>query len=59
MSDLIARGLINDAKPFDKDDMAGDADNFGVAGQWRRRASEFMEDANDWCDPVTFPDIDS
>ena len=50
MPDLIARGLINDAKPFDKDDLAG---------QWRRRASEFVEDANDWRDPVTFPDIDS
>ena len=66
MPDLIVRGLINKAKLFDKDDMAGAADNFGVEWIWNReaggsmevRGSKFMEDANDWRDLVTFPDVD-
>lgn len=46
--------------------MAGAADNFGVEWIWNLeaggsmevRGSKFMEDANDWRDLVTFPDVD-
>ena len=65
--DLVARGLVNEAMPFDKDSMAGGPDDFGIEWVWEpevggsmeRPGSEFMDDANDWHDLVKFPDVDS
>lgn len=64
--DNVARSLVVEAKPFDKN-TGGGKDMFGidweyvpqVGGSMVRPGNPFMEDMYDWKEKVVWPDIDS
>ncbi len=65
--DNIARGMVIDAEPFDALTQAGGLDMFGLEwvyepaafGSMEVPGTKLFDDANDWRDAVTFPDVDS
>ncbi|MCF0121070.1 MAG: methyltransferase [Oscillospiraceae bacterium] len=65
--DNVARALVFENKPFDKDACGGGKDMFGidweyvplVGGSMVRPGHPFLDDANEWYDKVVWPDIDS
>lgn len=63
----IARGMVVDAEPFNAVEEAGGPDIFGIEWVYEPEAhgsmvipgTQVFDDANDWKDVLTFPDVDS